>query len=75
METGSHTQTPETFCNPSCTIVVVHLEGADGRPYVVPMNYAFDGTHPFFTTEGMKTQFTSRTEMYFRAANGIKPQS
>jgi len=47
----------------------------DGRPYVVPMNYAFDGTHLyFFTAEGMKTQFTSRTEMYFRAANGIKPQ-
>lgn len=30
----------------------------DGRPYVVPMNYAFDGTNLFFfTTEGMKTQF------------------
>ena len=30
----------------------------DGHPYVVPMNYAFDGAHLyFFTTEGMKTQF------------------
>jgi uncharacterized protein len=30
----------------------------DGRPYVVPMNYAFDGKNLyFFTTEGMKTQF------------------
>jgi len=30
----------------------------DGRPYVVPMNYAFDGKDLFFfTTEGMKTQF------------------
>ena len=30
----------------------------DGRPYVVPMNYAFDGKALFFfTTEGMKTHF------------------
>ncbi len=30
----------------------------DGRPYVVPMNYAYDGKHLyFFTTEGMKTHF------------------
>ena len=30
----------------------------DGRPYVVPMNYACDGKELyFFTTEGMKTQF------------------
>lgn len=30
----------------------------DGRPYVVPMNYAFDGKDLyFFTTEGMKTHF------------------
>jgi len=30
----------------------------DGRPYVVPMNYAFDGKNLyFFTTEGMKTHF------------------
>lgn len=30
----------------------------DGRPYVVPMNYAFDGRQLFFfTTQGMKTQF------------------
>lgn len=30
----------------------------DGRPYVVPMNYAYDGTDLFFfTTEGMKTQY------------------
>src|SRR5207249_4434522 len=30
----------------------------EGRPYVVPMNYAFDGKDLyFFTTEGMKTQF------------------
>jgi nitroimidazol reductase NimA-like FMN-containing flavoprotein (pyridoxamine 5'-phosphate oxidase superfamily) len=30
----------------------------DGRPYVVPLNYAYDGKDfYFFTTEGMKTQF------------------
>jgi uncharacterized protein len=30
----------------------------DSRPYVVPMNYAYDGKELyFFTTEGMKTQF------------------
>jgi uncharacterized protein len=30
----------------------------DGRPYVVPMQYAYDGKELyFFTTEGMKTQF------------------
>jgi len=30
----------------------------DGRPYVVPMNYACDGKDLyFFTTEGMKTHF------------------
>ena len=30
----------------------------EGRPYVVPMNYAYDGKDLyFFTTEGMKTQF------------------
>jgi len=30
----------------------------DGRPYVVPMNYAFDGKNLFFfTTAGMKTHF------------------
>lgn len=30
----------------------------DGRPYVVPMNYAFDGEDLyFFTTQGMKTHF------------------
>ena len=30
----------------------------EGRPYVVPMNYAYDGSDLyFFTTEGMKTQF------------------
>jgi len=30
----------------------------DGRPYVVPMNYAYNGKELyFFTTEGMKTQF------------------
>ena len=30
----------------------------DGRPYVVPMHYAYDGKEfYFFTTEGMKTQF------------------
>jgi nitroimidazol reductase NimA-like FMN-containing flavoprotein (pyridoxamine 5'-phosphate oxidase superfamily) len=30
----------------------------DGRPYVVPMNYGYDGKDLFFfTTEGMKTQF------------------
>jgi len=30
----------------------------DARPYVVPMNYAYDGKELyFFTTEGMKTQF------------------
>jgi len=30
----------------------------ENRPYVVPMNYAYDGTDLyFFTTEGMKTRF------------------
>src|SRR5713101_3373351 len=30
----------------------------EGRPYVVPMNYAYDGKELyFFTTEGMKTEF------------------
>ncbi len=30
----------------------------DGRPYVVPMNYSYDGQDLyFFTTEGMKTEF------------------
>jgi nitroimidazol reductase NimA-like FMN-containing flavoprotein (pyridoxamine 5'-phosphate oxidase superfamily) len=30
----------------------------DGRPYVLPMDYAYDGKELyFFTTEGMKTQF------------------
>ena len=30
----------------------------NGRPYVVPMHYAYDGKELFFfTTEGMKTQF------------------
>jgi len=30
----------------------------DGRPYVLPMNYAYDGKELyFFTTEGMKTRF------------------
>ena len=30
----------------------------EGRPYVVPMNYAYDGKDlVFFTTEGMKTHF------------------
>jgi nitroimidazol reductase NimA-like FMN-containing flavoprotein (pyridoxamine 5'-phosphate oxidase superfamily) len=30
----------------------------DGRPYVLPMNYAYDGKDLyFFTTEGMKTQY------------------
>src|SRR5258707_13192536 len=29
----------------------------DGRPYVLPMNYSYDGKELyFFTTEGMKTQ-------------------
>ena len=30
----------------------------DGRPYVLPMNYAYDGKELyFFTTDGMKTRF------------------
>ena len=30
----------------------------DGRPYVVPMHYAYDGKEFFFfTTQGMKTQY------------------
>src|SRR5204862_7955607 len=30
----------------------------NGRPYVVPMNYAYDGKELyFFTTQGMKTQY------------------
>ena len=40
----------ESFGHLGCT--------RDGRPYVVPMNYAYDGKELyFFTTEGMKTQF------------------
>ena len=40
----------ESFAHLGCT--------NDGRPYVVPMNYAYDGKELyFFTTEGMKTQF------------------
>jgi nitroimidazol reductase NimA-like FMN-containing flavoprotein (pyridoxamine 5'-phosphate oxidase superfamily) len=32
----------------------------EGRPYVVPMNYAYDGKELyFFTTQGMKTSFIS----------------
>lgn len=32
----------------------------EGRPYVLPMNYAYDGKELyFFTTEGMKTHFIS----------------
>lgn len=36
-----------------------HLACAhNGRPYVVPMHYVYDGKELyFFTTEGMKTQF------------------
>lgn len=36
-----------------------HLGCANnGRPYVVPMHYAYDGKELyFFTTQGMKTQF------------------
>jgi nitroimidazol reductase NimA-like FMN-containing flavoprotein (pyridoxamine 5'-phosphate oxidase superfamily) len=38
------------FCHLGCA--------RNGRPYVVPMNYACDGeTIYFFTTEGMKTDF------------------
>ena len=40
----------ESFGHLGCT--------GDGRPYVVPMNYAYDGKELFFfTTQGMKTQF------------------
>ena len=40
----------ESFGHLGCT--------RDGRPYVVPMHYAYDGKELFFfTTEGMKTQF------------------
>jgi nitroimidazol reductase NimA-like FMN-containing flavoprotein (pyridoxamine 5'-phosphate oxidase superfamily) len=40
----------ESFCHLGCA--------RDGRPYVLPMNYAYDGKELyFFTTEGMKTQF------------------
>ena len=40
----------------------------DDRPYVVPMNYAFDGKYLFFfTTAGMKTQFIeSNPEVCFQ---------
>jgi uncharacterized protein len=32
----------------------------EGRPYVVPVHYAYDGKELYFyTTEGMKTQFMS----------------
>jgi uncharacterized protein len=41
------------------TVGFGHLGCAqNGRPYVVPMHYAYDGKELFFfTTEGMKTQF------------------
>ena len=40
----------ESFGHLGCT--------RDGRPYVLPMNYAYDGKELFFfTTEGMKTKF------------------
>lgn len=39
-----------TFCHLGCA--------REGRPYVVPMHYAYHGKELyFFTTEGMKTQF------------------
>ncbi|HKC62992.1 MAG TPA: pyridoxamine 5'-phosphate oxidase family protein [Pyrinomonadaceae bacterium] len=35
----------------------------DGRPYVVPMNYAYDSENLyFFTTEGMKTHFINAND-------------
>jgi uncharacterized protein len=40
----------ESFCHLGCA--------HEGRPYVLPMNYAYDGKELyFFTTQGMKTQF------------------
>jgi len=41
------------------TVAFGHLGcSQNGRPYVVPMHYAYDGKELFFfTTQGMKTQF------------------
>lgn len=41
-----------------------HLACArDGRPYVVPMHYAYDSPNLyFFTTEGMKTNYISAND-------------
>lgn len=47
----------------------------DGRPYVVPMNYAYDGKDLFFfTTEGMKTHFiAANPEVCLQVEEVINP--
>src|SRR6266545_7436576 len=47
----------------------------EGRPYVVPMNYAFDSPYIyFFTTEGMKTEYIdSNPEVCFQAEEVQSP--
>src|SRR5437870_10452693 len=45
----------------------------DGRPYVVPMNYAYDGKELyFFTTHGMKTQFIDANPLVCLQVEEIK---
>ncbi len=48
----------------------------DGRPYVVPMNYAYDGKELyFFTTEGMKTQFIEANPQVCLQVEEVKDSS
>lgn len=48
----------------------------DGRPYVVPMNYAYDSENLyFFTTEGMKTHFIKANEEVCFQVEEIKDAS
>src|SRR5882724_1925078 len=48
----------------------------DGRPYVLPMNYAYDGKELFFfTTEGMKTQFIDLNPQICLQVEEIKDSS
>jgi len=45
----------------------------DGRPYVVPMNYAYDGKELyFFTTHGLKTQFIDANPLVCLQVEEIK---
>ncbi len=48
----------------------------EGRPYVLPMNYAYDGQHIYlFTTEGMKTDFIeANPQVCFQAEEVSDPR-